>query len=146
MCLTCRYVYIRFFNFNKCELSILSWASLWRNVRQLEYLYQNDERISNNWDMKYVSWTTDLARWIQSSAGVYPETKTWALYWLSDNPPSLVFAIEALQSALITEGLQYEEYIKKSEPLLHKEEQPRPKFLSPDTNAFVRDCIKAYAS
>jgi hypothetical protein len=57
----------------------------------------------------------------------------------------LKFAIEALQCALISDGLQYEETIKKSKPLFHKEE-PHPKYLSPDTNAFVKDCIKAYAS
>ena len=124
---------------------MLSWESLWHNAKQLEYLYENDEQISNNWDMKYVSRITDLAKWIQSNVGVYPQTQTWALYWLSDNPTSLRFAIEALLCALISDGLQYEETIKKSKPLFHKE-QLQPKYLSPDTNAFVKDCIKAYAS
>jgi hypothetical protein len=125
---------------------MLSWTSLWHSAIQLEYEFKNDDRDADDWHMPYVRVTTNIARWIQLNTGAFSATKTWALTWLSDNPPPLRLSIETLQNALKTDGLQYEETIKQSEPLLSKEKYPPQKMLSPDTNAFVRDCIKAYAS
>jgi hypothetical protein len=96
--------------------------------------------------MEYVSWATDIALWIKDNEGAYPATKAWAFNCLSDNPPTLRLAIETLQTALSMDGLQNEETIKQSEPLFPKEKHPSPQKMFPDTDAFVRDCIKAYAS
>jgi hypothetical protein len=75
-------------------------ASLWQRATQLQQELKNDDRSEDYLHMAYVQDTTDIAQWIQSNTDAYPATKAWANTWLSNNPPSLIHAIESLKIAL----------------------------------------------
>jgi hypothetical protein len=87
------------------------------------------------WHMAYIRITTNIARWIQIKTGAYPATKAWAVCTLlSNNPSTLINAIEALKTALSIDGLQ-EEIMTQSQPF--GTDHPPKIFLSIDTNPCV---------
>jgi hypothetical protein len=95
------------------------------------------------WHMAYVRITTNIARWIQINTGAYPATNAWACTRLSNNPPTLIHAIEALKTALSIDGLQ-EETMTQSQPF--GTDHPPQIIVSTDTDTFARDCIQAFAT
>jgi len=121
---------------------MLSWASLWENVIQLELEFKIEAQHTDKWHVKTTRDTTEIAQWIQRKTGVYPATKDWAHVWLSDKPPPLEHAIEELKTALSMDGLQGEETVIESQPL--DKDHTSQIILSADMNEFVKDCIKAY--
>jgi hypothetical protein len=111
-----------------------SWASLWQSAIQLEHDFKYDDRHKDDWHMAYVRIATNIALWIQIKTGAYPATNAWACTRLSNNPPTLIHAIEALKTALSMDGLQ-EETMTQSQPF--GTDHPPQIILSTDTDSFA---------